>query len=76
LLKLSQTLVAPEVGGFVERILILGTVPIAADGVFAVEQIHGDAEVALAAEDAEDLLVAEREQRVGAVLLAQRDLFE
>ena len=42
--------------------------------VFAVERVHGDAEVAAAAGDIEDLGVADVEQRVAAVRLAQRDL--
>ena len=45
-----------------------------AGGVLAVEEVGGDAEVAFAAEDAEDLLVADVEERVVAVGLAEGDL--
>ena len=45
-----------------------------ADGIFAVEDVHVDAEIPPLAENIENLLVTETQQWVRAVLLPQRNL--
>ena len=72
--EILPRLIAPQVGGGRHRVLILVRHPISTHGVLTVEKVHRHAEIALATQNAEHLLVTEREEGMRAVLLSQRDL--
>ena len=62
--------VVPEIGGLRGGVFEIAQGAEAADGVFGVEHVEGETEVALAAEEIEELLPADVEERVGAVFFA------
>ena len=66
--------IVPDVGGRGRRVLEIARRAEESNGLLAVENIQRHAEITLVAQHIEDFLIADIEQRVGPMLLAQRNL--